>query len=215
MAIKNKTITVDQIDQLLPQTQCGLCDYAGCRPYAEAIAHNEAPIDRCPPGGVNTLIQLGSLVDQDPSAFIAEMKEKEKPPLIAIIREDECIGCTKCIQACPTDAILGAGKRMHTVITDACTGCELCVEPCPVDCIDMEIIPECDAAQKKQHQNDWRDRYQHRNARLHRNTLERQQKHAHAKLNETPQPTRAARQAAIAAAVARAKAKRKMREGTP
>ena len=130
-------ITADQIDALLPQTQCGLCTFKGCMPYAEALAAKSAPIHLCPPGGVDGLIALGKLLNEDPSPYLEEMKEKAKLPMRAVIREDECIGCTKCIKACPVDAIMGSAKLMHTVLTDECTGCELCIAPCPVDCIDM------------------------------------------------------------------------------
>ena len=126
---------VDQINDLLPQTQCGQCGHPGCRPYAEAIANGEA-INHCPPGGQATINALADLLDMEPVALDGEHGE-EKPPMTAFIREAECIGCTKCLQACPVDAILGAAKQMHTVIADECTGCDLCVEPCPVDCIDM------------------------------------------------------------------------------
>ena len=126
---------VDQIDSLLPQTQCGQCSYPGCRPYAEAIANGET-INKCPPGGESTIQALADLLDVEAIPLDSEHGE-EKPKAIAFIREDECIGCTKCIQACPVDAILGAAKQMHTVIESECTGCDLCVEPCPVDCIDM------------------------------------------------------------------------------
>lgn len=125
----------DQVNQLLPQTQCGQCGFPGCRPYAEAIANGEA-INKCPPGGQETIEALASLLDVEPEPLDAEHGE-EKAPRVALIREAECIGCTKCIQACPVDAILGAAKVMHTVIADECTGCDLCVDPCPVDCIDM------------------------------------------------------------------------------
>ncbi|MGH1430692.1 MAG: electron transport complex subunit RsxB [Neptuniibacter sp.] len=126
---------VDQIDGLLPQTQCGQCGYPGCRPYAEAIANGDT-INKCPPGGQSTVEALADLLDVE--AVPLEAGAEEEPvKKIAYIREDECIGCTKCIQACPVDAILGAAKQMHTVIESECTGCDLCVEPCPVDCIDM------------------------------------------------------------------------------
>lgn len=126
---------VDQIDNILPQTQCGQCGYPGCRPYAQAIADGDK-INKCPPGGESTIAALADLLDVEPEPLDAEHGE-EKGRMVAVIREDECIGCTKCIQACPVDAILGAAKQMHTVIESECTGCDLCLEPCPVDCIDM------------------------------------------------------------------------------
>jgi len=125
----------DQINAILPQTQCGQCGYPGCRPYSEAIADGDA-INKCPPGGEETIQALADLLDVEPQPLDAE-HGVEKEPVVAWIREDECIGCTKCIQACPVDAILGAAKVMHTVIADECTGCDLCIEPCPVDCIDL------------------------------------------------------------------------------
>jgi Na+-translocating ferredoxin:NAD+ oxidoreductase subunit B len=127
---------VEQIDALLPQTQCGQCGHPGCRPYAEGIANGEA-INKCPPGGQSTINAIASLLDVDAPTLDEEHGEEKAVKTVAFIREDECIGCTKCIQACPVDAILGAAKQMHTVIADECTGCDLCVEPCPVDCIDM------------------------------------------------------------------------------
>ncbi|MEN0038835.1 MAG: electron transport complex subunit RsxB [Cellvibrio sp.] len=127
---------VERIDALLPQTQCGQCGHPGCRPYAQAIADGEA-INKCPPGGQATINALADLLDVPAPSLDAEHGEHLPIKLVAFIREDECIGCTKCIQACPMDAILGAAKQMHTVIADECTGCDLCVEPCPVDCIDM------------------------------------------------------------------------------
>jgi electron transport complex protein RnfB len=127
---------VDQIDTLLPQSQCGKCNYPGCRPYAEAIASGEAEINCCPPGGETTMLALAELLDRDPVPLDADIAE-EKSKLIAVVDEYNCIGCTLCIQACPVDAILGTGKHMHTIIAKECTGCELCLPPCPVDCIDM------------------------------------------------------------------------------
>ena len=131
----------DQIDALLPQTQCGQCSYAGCRPYAEAIANGEAEINRCPPGGEVTMIALAELLGRDPMPLEDE-EAAAKPKAVAIIIEKDCIGCTLCIQACPVDAILGAAKQMHTVIEAECTGCELCIPPCPVECIDMVPIKD-------------------------------------------------------------------------
>lgn len=127
---------VAQIDELLPQTQCGQCGHPGCRPYAEAIANGDA-INKCPPGGQATINALADLLGVEAPSLDSEHGEHSDVKKVAFIREDECIGCTKCIQACPMDAILGAAKQMHTVIADECTGCDLCVEPCPVDCIDM------------------------------------------------------------------------------
>jgi len=128
---------VEQIDALLPQTQCGQCSYPGCRPYAEAIASGEESINKCPPGGESTIAAIADLLGVEPEPLDAEHGTEKETAMVAVIREDECIGCTKCIQACPVDAILGAAKQMHTVIADECTGCDLCLDPCPVDCIDM------------------------------------------------------------------------------
>jgi electron transport complex protein RnfB len=129
---------VDQIDALLPQTQCGQCTYAGCRPYAEAMAAGEADINQCPPGGESTILALADLLGVDPRPLNPEHgKHSEKT--VVMIDEQVCIGCTLCIQACPVDAILGAAKQMHTVITSECTGCDLCIPPCPVECI--HIVP--------------------------------------------------------------------------
>lgn len=131
---------VEQIDEILPQTQCGQCGYPGCRPYADAIANGDA-INKCPPGGDATIKKLADLMGVEATS-LDEAHGEEDVKKVAFIREDECIGCTKCIQACPVDAILGAAKQMHTVIVDECTGCDLCVEPCPVDCIDMVPVSE-------------------------------------------------------------------------
>lgn len=130
---------VDQVNQLLPQTQCGHCGYAGCRPYAKAIVGGEA-INKCPPASEQAIIGLANLLNETATSLDPAHGDY-RPFSIAFIREQECIGCTKCIQACPVDAILGGPKLMHTVITQECTGCDLCVEPCPVDCIDM-ISPD-------------------------------------------------------------------------
>jgi electron transport complex protein RnfB len=149
-----------KIDAILPQTQCGLCTYNGCMPYAEALARDQAEINLCPPGGVKGLLLIADLLGKDANPFIADMEIKSKPTLRAIIREAECIGCTKCIKACPVDAILGSGKLMHTVLSDECTGCELCITPCPVDCIDMVAVE--DPVSKADH---YRMRYQARQER--------------------------------------------------
>jgi len=130
---------VDKIDALLPQTQCGQCSYPGCRPYATAIAKGEADINQCPPGGESTIEALADLLGVDSKPLNPENGIEEDIKTVVIIDEKICIGCTLCIQACPVDAILGAAKQMHTVITDECTGCDLCIPPCPVECI--YIVP--------------------------------------------------------------------------
>lgn len=129
---------IQRIDALLPQTQCGKCGHPGCKPYAQGIALGEA-INKCPPGGMETIAALADLLNTPPLAL--DHTRGEAPAQVAFIREAECIGCTKCIQACPVDAIMGAAKLMHSVIVDECTGCDLCVAPCPVDCIEMHPLP--------------------------------------------------------------------------
>lgn len=124
------------IDKKLPQTQCGQCGYPGCKPYAEALAKGEAEVNLCIPGGEPTMLDIAELLQIEPKAMEAEATEP-KPPMVALIDEDLCIGCVLCIKACPVDAIVGATKMMHTVIKKECTGCELCIPVCPVDCIDM------------------------------------------------------------------------------
>jgi electron transport complex protein RnfB len=129
-----------RIDALLPQTQCTRCGFDGCRPYAEAIAGGRADIDQCPPGGDAGIVKLAALLGR-PSKPLNPEFGACTPPRVALIDEATCIGCTKCIQACPVDAIVGASKLMHTVIASWCTGCELCIAPCPVDCITLEESP--------------------------------------------------------------------------
>ncbi|HOX88479.1 MAG TPA: electron transport complex subunit RsxB [Burkholderiaceae bacterium] len=124
----------DRIDAVLPQTQCTKCGYQGCRPYAEAIASGEAAINRCPPGGEPGLRKLARVTGQ-PLLPLDATRGRPGPLLVAVIDESLCIGCTLCIAPCPTDAIVGAARRMHTVLPELCTGCELCVPPCPMDCI--------------------------------------------------------------------------------
>lgn len=130
-------IDIDKIDAVLPQTQCGECGYPGCMPYAEALACGAAEIDQCPPGGTRVVYALAKLLNYDPAPFLAKASQQYRQPSIVKIREPECIGCTKCIQACPVDAIFGAAKQMHAVIPHECTGCGLCVPACPVDCIEV------------------------------------------------------------------------------
>lgn len=157
---------VDQIEALLPQTQCGKCKHPGCRPYAEAIAAGES-INHCVPGGAATIAELSELLNTPVLPLDPDYGVEQEVRTVAYIREAECIGCTKCIQACPVDAIVGAAKLMHTVIIDDCTGCDLCVAPCPVDCIDMVALPKItDPAEKKARSNHYKARYEARNLRL-------------------------------------------------
>ena len=131
---------VERLDRILPQTQCGQCGFDGCRPYAEAMAVHEAGTDRCPPGGDAGARALARLLSTDAQPY-NRARGSHKPPSVALIVEADCIGCTKCIQACPVDAIIGGAKHMHVVIEPLCTGCELCLPACPVDCIEMLPVP--------------------------------------------------------------------------
>jgi len=137
----DETSLTEQINAVLPQTQCAQCGYPGCRPYARAIADGQADINQCPPGGEEGVRALADLLGVEPKPLDAARGE-HKPPIVALIDEERCIGCTLCIQACPVDAIIGAPKLMHTVIESECTGCELCLPPCPVDCIDLVARPQ-------------------------------------------------------------------------
>ncbi|EEZ80510.1 MAG: electron transport complex protein RnfB [uncultured Candidatus Thioglobus sp.] len=132
---------MDQIDAILPQTQCGQCDYPGCRPYAEAIASGEAQINQCPPGGQEGVDALAEFLGVETLSLDATHGETQ-PEHVVFVDEQICIGCTLCIQACPVDAFVGASKVMTTVIADECTGCDLCIPVCPVDCIHvLEVQP--------------------------------------------------------------------------
>lgn len=200
----------DKIDAILPQTQCRLCEFEGCKPYADAIADNNINIDRCLPGGIDVLKKIATLTEQDPSPYIPGMEKKAKPLMLAAIREDECIGCTKCIQHCPVDAIMGTSKKMHTVITDECTGCELCIAPCPVDCIDMVTLPDNKTEKQKQlSANHARTRYTNRNKRLSRekHTAKTKRQARSQALQAESKNTSSNRKSLIAEAIARAKAK--------
>lgn len=137
----NNANLVHQIDQLLPQTQCTRCGYPSCVEYAQAIAENRAEINQCPPGGEEGIRELAKLLNKSPIALNPEHGTIDERK-IAFILEDKCIGCTLCIKACPVDAIVGANKMMHTVITTDCSGCDLCAPACPVDCIEMRPDPE-------------------------------------------------------------------------
>lgn len=176
---------IQRVDALLPQTQCGKCGHPGCKPYAEGIAQGE-PINKCPPGGRETITALADLMRVP--VLELDTSRGPAPAQIAFIREAECIGCTKCIQACPVDAIVGAAKLMHTVLVDECTGCDLCVAPCPVDCIEMRPLPMESVLPivgglafsiEEQHartakRNHARRRFEQRNARLRREEEQRQ-----------------------------------------
>lgn len=156
---------IQQIDAELPQTQCGLCGHRdGCLPYAKAIAEGE-PANKCIPGGQAVADRLAHVLQRPPlkaEDSVWPIQSNHRPQRMkAVIREDECIGCTKCISACPVDAIIGSGKLMHSILTDLCTGCELCIPPCPVDCIDLteDLSPLPSDLQLIDEQNDLRTRY--------------------------------------------------------
>jgi Na+-translocating ferredoxin:NAD+ oxidoreductase subunit B len=159
-----------RIDALLPQTQCTRCGYAGCRPYAAAIAAGEAQINQCPPGGTATIHALSQLLGR-PALPLNPANGLEAPALVAWIDESRCIGCARCLAPCPVDAIVGAQKYMHTVLIDHCTGCELCLPPCPVDCIEMRSAAEPAANQPALN----RERFEAHTARLSSRAAERQQ----------------------------------------
>ncbi len=190
-----------RIDALLPQTQCTKCGYAGCRPYAEAIAAGAAAINRCPPGGDTGIARLAALLAQP--ALPLDLDCGTAGPLrVALIDEQRCIGCTLCIQACPVDAIVGAARRMHTVLPQCCTGCDLCLPPCPVDCIAMVAVDpprawtDADAAAARQ-------RHQARTARL-----AGADRAAAARPADTAATSTEVKQAAVQAALERARARR-------
>ena len=137
MTLPNAASLIERLDRLLPQTQCGQCGFEGCHPYAQAMARGEADIDHCPPGGDAGARALAKLLGVDAKPYDRSRGE-HRPGELALIIEADCIGCTKCIQACPVDAIVGGAKFMHTVLDDLCTGCALCIPACPVDCIEMQ-----------------------------------------------------------------------------
>lgn len=190
------------IDRVLPQTQCTKCGYAGCRPYAEAIASGETDINQCPPGGQTGIVKLAALLGRTPKPLDPK-HGVEKLLCAALIDESLCIGCALCIEACPVDAIVGAPKQMHTVIVDQCTGCELCLPPCPVDCIAM--VPAADPDWTSARADAARGRFEARCSRLGR---EQAESAALARAEASAD----AKRAAIAAAVERVKSKR---AGTP
>jgi electron transport complex protein RnfB len=169
MTIDTASDFASRIDALLPQTQCTRCGYAGCRPYAEAIVSGGAQINQCPPGGRATIAALAELTGR-PVQALNPLHGAESPPRVAWIDESRCIGCARCLAPCPVDAIVGAAKYMHTVLTEHCTGCELCLPPCPVDCIEMRPGPEPAANQPALN----RRRFEAHGARLLTRAVERQ-----------------------------------------
>lgn len=201
------SLDANAIDALLPQTQCTRCGYDGCLPYAQAIANGEAEINQCPPGGAATIDALSALTGR-PSLPLNPENGVEKPREVAFILEEHCIGCTKCLPACPVDAILGANKRMHTVIAIECNGCELCIAPCPLDCIIMVPDTANDGAARGAittgEADYFRDRYHAHQARSARRQNEQAAK-IEAKRADLKRETGAS---TLADAIARAKARR-------
>lgn len=216
----------DQLEDLLPQTQCTKCGYPACRPYAEAMADGSANYNQCPPGGIEGVARLAQVLGKKVIP-INPVNGVERPRPVAFIDEEICIGCTLCIQACPVDAIVGAAKQMHTIVADLCTGCDLCVAPCPVDCIAMiEITPgrtgweawsqaEADAA---------RERHDFRSARLQREKAENDARlaakaasklkevQAETPTSEAEQAEKERKKAIIQAAIERARVKKEQAE---
>ncbi|MEN0581890.1 electron transport complex subunit RsxB [Phytobacter palmae] len=139
---------VEKIDDLLPQSQCGHCGYPGCRPYAEAVGLQGEKINRCAPGGEAVMLKIAEMLNVEPQPIDGDVVVSEPVRMLAIIDEANCIGCTKCIQACPVDAIVGATRAMHTVMSDLCTGCNLCVDPCPTQCIELRPVETTTASWK-------------------------------------------------------------------
>lgn len=231
MSVTTASDLADAIDALLPQTQCTKCGYAGCRPYAEAIAAGEAQINQCPPGGAAGIEKLAQLLRR-PVIPLNPANGVERPLRVALIDEALCIGCTLCIQACPADAIVGAAKRMHTVVPQWCTGCDLCVPPCPMDCIAMAPV-EPPRAWTQADADAARARCDARKARLEREKIEHDERlaaKALAKIGELDARDDLSREqieqkkAIVQAAIERARARRAAahaagrtseREGTP
>ena len=201
----NQVILSKKINCILPQTQCQLCDYPSCLDYAKAIAKNEANISKCHPGGLDTLKKISELTGQPWHEYEQKVKTQYKTPSAVTIDEETCIGCTKCITACPVDAIIGSSKQMHSIITTECTGCDLCIPVCPVDCI---ITKPTD---KSKHNTSYlQDRFIAKTERIKANNLNKMQKHNKKKLGATTQNKQEiikARQDAILAALSRVKEK--------
>ncbi len=206
----DKISLIEQIDTLLPQTQCGQCGFDGCKPYATAIVEGRADIDQCPPGGDDGVAEIAAILNTAPKPLNTAYGHP-KPPAVAVIDETQCIGCTFCLRACPVDAIIGAAKHMHTVLTELCTGCERCIAPCPMDCISMVPVPGPATLEIRQQIADGaRERYHLRLLRLARNHQQYTRKPKQDKPQKTTIPTaqQAAdeKQATIQAAMERARA---------
>jgi len=208
---------VSDIDAILPQTQCTKCGYENCLAYAKKIAEG-VPHNQCPPGGVKTIRQLSLLLNR-PVLPLNVTHGIEKPKQVAKIQEADCIGCTKCIDACPVDAIMGSGKMMHTVLTDECTGCDLCVEPCPVDCIDLvarKSSEQPEALSTQQYaalQDHYRSRHKAKNARLLKQQSDKIRHYTAAKMASTSSTKTAikARQQYIRDAILRVNQKQRLK----
>jgi electron transport complex protein RnfB len=209
--------TAELIDRVLPQTQCTKCGFDGCRPYAEAIAAGTAAINRCPPGGRAGIRELAALTGQ-PEIALDPACGVERPRRVAWIDAERCIGCTKCIQACPTDAIIGAPKWLHGVLTEHCTGCDLCVPPCPVDCIDMRELPDGTSSWSRQEADRARDRYHARAQRLVREQRRNEDRLASLALGKLAalaghdDAASQRKRAVVEAAIARARSRRAARD---
>ena len=211
-----------RIDALLPQTQCTQCGYSGCLPYAQAIAEGRAQINQCPPGGAAGIAKLAALLGREPLP-LNPAHGVEKPLEVAVIDEALCIGCTLCIQACPVDAIMGAARRMHTVLPQECTGCALCVAPCPMDCIQMTpamptrawTAADADHARRQMHARKSRlaQEAQAQQARLAAKALAKVDEID--QRNELTHAQTAQKQATVQAAIERARARRKQMQGQP
>ena len=224
--MSNSPTLADRIEDVLPQTQCTKCGFAGCRPYAEAIADDKAEINQCPPGGAQGIVRLSTLLGK-PIIPLNAVHGVERARPVAVIDEAVCIGCTLCIQACPVDAIIGAAKQMHAVVAELCTGCDLCVAPCPVDCIAMvEVTPGKTGwdAWSQQQAHAARARHDFRAARLQREKQENDARLAakaaakmaalHSEPTATPEEKaeKERKRAIIAAAMERARLKKEEAE---